>query len=85
MRRRESTPLTSCESRAFKKNRAAIEATTEEEWKALERYYAEPQEKTYARKDLAALLNNRNGEIDRAKGYFNGGGKPTQTNNLKYV
>jgi len=69
MRRRKETPLTSAESRAFQKNRAAIEATTEEDWKLLEQFYAAPQEKTYARKDLAALLNNWNGEIDRAKGY----------------
>ena len=69
MRRRESTPLTHAESRAFAKNRAAIEATTEEEWTALERFYAAPQSLTFARKDLAALLNNWNGEIDRAKSW----------------
>jgi len=70
MKRRESTPLTQGESRAMSKNRAAIEATTEEDWQALERFYAAPQEKTYARKDLAALLNNWNGEIDRAKAWL---------------
>lgn len=69
MKRRESTPLTQGESRALSKNRAAIEATTEEDWQALERFYAAPQAQTYARKDLAALLNNWNGEIDRAKAW----------------
>ena len=67
MGRRESTPLTNGESRAYPKNRAAIEATNEDDWKLLERFYAAPQTETYARKDLATLLNNWNGEIDRAK------------------
>ncbi len=67
MGRRESTPLTSGESRAYAKNRAAIEATNEDDWRLLERFYAAPQTETYARKDLATLLNNWNGEIDRAK------------------
>lgn len=68
--RRESTPLTASEQRAFKKSKAAIEATTEEEWKLLESFYTLPQSETYARKDLAQLVNNWNGEIDRAKAWF---------------
>jgi hypothetical protein len=67
MNRRPETPLTAKESRAFSKNRKAIEATTEEDWKALEAFYKAPQEQTFARKDLATLVNNWNGEIDRAK------------------
>lgn len=70
MGRRPSTPLTSGESRAFSKNRAAIEATTEEDWRTLERFYAAPQSETFARKDLGTLLNNWNGEIDKAKAFF---------------
>ncbi len=66
MRRRPETPLTENESRAFRRSKAAIEATTEAQWQALERYYAAPQSETYSRKDLAALVNNWNGEIDRA-------------------
>jgi len=66
MGRRESTPMTSGETRAFSKNRAAIEATPEADWQLLESFYAAPQTQTYARKDLATLLNNWNGEIDRA-------------------
>lgn len=69
MRRRPETPLTSAETRAFAKNRAAIEATTEGDWQALEAYYAAPQEQTFARKDFAALINNWNGEIDRASAW----------------
>ncbi len=69
-RRREDTPLTSAEQRAFTKNKSAIIATTEEHWLTLEAFYALPQGETYARKDLAALLNNWNGEIDRAKGHI---------------
>lgn len=68
--RRESTPLTRGESRAMANSRAAIEATTEGDWQALERFYAAPQSQTYARKDLSALLNNWNGEIDRAKAWM---------------
>jgi DNA-binding PadR family transcriptional regulator len=68
--RRPSTPLTVAEQRAFSKNKEAITATTEDEWRFLERFYAKPQSETYSRKSLAALLNNWNGEIDRAKAYF---------------
>jgi len=69
MRRRPETPLTVNETRAFKKNRTAIEATTEAQWQLLEAFYAEPQHETYARKDFATLINNWNGEIDRAEHY----------------
>lgn len=65
--RRPETPLTESESRAFRKSAAAIKATTEEDWKILEEFYAAPQHETYARKDLATLVNNWNGEIDRAR------------------
>ena len=66
MGRRVDTPLTRPEQRAFKNSEAAIKSTTEDQWKALERFYAAPQEETFARKDLATLVNNWNGEIDRA-------------------
>lgn len=69
MRRRPETPLTSSESRAFKKNSQAIKSTTEEDWLVLEKFYGAPQEETYSRKDLATLVNNWNGEIDRAKAW----------------
>lgn len=69
MRRRPETPLTAGEARAFRKNRDAMVATTEADWKCLETFYEAPQEETFARKDLAALVNNWNGEIDRARAW----------------
>lgn len=66
MRRRPETPPTENEARAFRRSKDVMQATTEEQWQALERYYAAPQSETYSRKDLATLLNNWNGEIDRA-------------------
>lgn len=68
-RRRPDTPLTVPEERAFKKNLPAIEATTEADWRLLEAFYAAPQSETFARKDLATLVNNWNGEIDRARAW----------------
>ena len=68
--RRIETPLTKTEVRAFKNNRAVLESTIEEDWLLLERFYALPQEKTKARKSLDVLINNWNGEIDRAKAHF---------------
>lgn len=67
MRRQLETPLTAGEQRAFKKNKVCIEATSETDWLALEAFYTAPQDQTFARKDLAALVNNWNGEIDRAR------------------
>jgi len=77
--RRPEVPLTSGEARAFKKSKPAIEATTEADWLLLEKFYAAPQSETFTRKDLATLVNNWNGEIDRAKAWkANGGGKQEQ-------
>lgn len=70
MRRRPETPLATNEQRAFKNSRAAIEATTEDEWIALEKFYSAPQQETFHRTDLGTLLNNWNGEIDRAKAWL---------------
>lgn len=86
--RRMNTPLTPAEERAFKKSKPAIVSTTEEDWLILEKFYALPQEVSYARKDLAALLNNWNGEIDRAKNHFrNSANKPAQPHQpqIKFV
>jgi hypothetical protein len=66
-KRRETTPLTSTEVRAFKNNKSALLATIEPEWLALEEYYA--SDFKYKRTDLATLLNNWCGEIDRAKAW----------------
>ena len=82
--RRPETPLTSAEVRAFSKNKDAIKSTIESDWLILERFYSQPQSKTFARKDLATLLNNWNGEIDRAKAYF-GGSSSTNEPPLKFI
>lgn len=66
-RRKPETPLTAREARAFTTSRGAIEATTEADWLLLEAFYAAPQSETYARKDLATLIANWSGEIDRAR------------------
>jgi hypothetical protein len=85
MRRRESTPLNPKEVKTYKAALPAIEATTEEQWVKLERFYAAPQEKTFARKDLLSLLNNWNGEIDKAEGWAGQQPAGTRVPSLKYV
>ena len=82
--RRHETPLTVAEVRAFSKNKDSIKSTNEDDWLILEKYYAQPQSKTFARKDLVALINNWNGEIDRAKAYF-GGNSSTNEPALKFI
>jgi hypothetical protein len=69
MKRRTSTPMSPKEAQAYKAAMPSILAMTEDDWQAMERFYAAPQGETYARKDLATLLNNWNGEIDRAKAW----------------
>jgi hypothetical protein len=69
MGRRPDTPLTPKERKAFSGASAAIKATTEDDWLVLEAFYAAPQKETFSRKALEQLLNNWNGEIDRAKAW----------------
>jgi hypothetical protein len=69
MRRRESTPLSANEAKAYKAALPAILATQEADWVALEAFYAAPQSETFARKDLPQLLNNWNGELDKARNW----------------
>jgi len=70
-RMRPSTPLDSAQLRSWKKNKGAVESTSEEDWLMLEWLYAQgtgPKEAgEYRRKDLATLLGNWNGEIQRAR------------------
>jgi hypothetical protein len=74
--RRPSTAWGKAELTAWRAARATIEGTHADDWELLEWFYAQPQEKTYARRDLATLLNNWNGEIDRARSYrVRSGGK----------
>jgi hypothetical protein len=70
---RASTPLDVQQNRAFKKKetRAAMAATTEEEWQFLEWFYAvDPvrcEDAKFRRHDLAQLLNNWGGEVSKAR------------------
>lgn len=72
--RRPTTPWAKAELTAWRASRAAIEGTHADDWELLEWFYAQPQGKTYARRDLATLLNNWTGEIDRARSYQAGKG-----------
>ena len=69
-RMRSSTPLDESQVRAWKKNRGAVCASSENDWLLLEWFYAQGTGKgdpgEYRRKDLAQLLNHWNGEIQRA-------------------
>lgn len=87
MRRRESTPLNPKEVKTYKAALPAIEATTEEQWSKLEKFYSAPQEKTFSRKDLISLLNNWNGEIDKAEAWAKQGPAfaSTPVTGLKFV
>lgn len=75
-RMRESTPLDAGQSRAWKKNRAAVEATTDADWQVLEWFYrGEGEAFRFRRQDLTQLLNNWNGEIIRAKAAASAAGR----------
>ena len=65
-RKRIDTPLDASEAQAFRKAKPALEATTEDDWLALEAFYRLPQSETRTRTSLAVLLNHWNGEIQRA-------------------
>ena len=66
-RMKPSTALDSSQDRAWKKNKGAVESTSEGDWLLLEWYFAQIGEiAEYRRRDLATLLNNWNGEIQRA-------------------
>ena len=51
------------------KSRPAMESTNEEEWRVLEEFYRAPPEETFRCTKLSTLLNDWNGEIDRAKNW----------------
>jgi hypothetical protein len=69
LKRRPTTPLSPKELAAWKRALPAIQATTEDDWAYLKAFYALPQSETFSRKSIEALLNNWNGEIDRARLY----------------
>jgi uncharacterized protein YdaU (DUF1376 family) len=70
-RMRPSTQLDSSQLRSWKKNKGVVESTSEEDWLLLEWLFAQGTGKgeagEYRRKDLATLLANWNGEIQRAR------------------
>lgn len=67
MNRRASTKMSKAEMRAYKDALSIIKETTEDDWQALESFYASDAE--YKRQGFATLLNNWNGEIEKAKAY----------------
>ena len=78
LRKRADTLWDHAEIRAYAKNKSVIAATDEADWLVLEKFYAAPQAETFARKSLATLLNNWNGEIDRAKNWQIEAGKKSK-------
>lgn len=66
-RMRPATALDHSQNTAWKKSKRAVESTSEGDWLLLEWYFAQGGEVAeYRRRDLATLLNNWNGEIQRA-------------------
>ena len=65
--RRSETPWGTSELRAWDKNQLVIEASTPEELDLLAKRYDGPEKDPYCRRDIATLLNNWTGEIDRAR------------------
>lgn len=58
-----------CDSVFIRQPHGHIIHVAEEDLAAIERYYREeiPKDKDYRRRDLLTLLNNWNGEVDRAR------------------
>lgn len=76
MNRRPTTNMDKSESKAYKAALPVIKQTIEDDWQALEEYYR--SDVSYKRMSLATLLNNWNGEIERARAHKENGGKPRQ-------
>lgn len=67
--KKESTPWDASELRAWKIAEPLIKATPDSDFEDLRQFYAAPQQETFSRKTLATLLNNWNGEIEKAKNW----------------
>ena len=67
--RRPDTKPDKTERNAWKNARVVVAGTSPDEWDLLERFYQAPQAETYTRKSISVLLNNWQGEIDRAKAW----------------
>lgn len=74
---RPSTKLDRSQLLAVKNAEDVLMELSEQDWEALEAYYAAPQSETYSRKTLAAFLNNINGELSKAQSWAQG--KRTKT------
>jgi hypothetical protein len=74
-RRRRDTPLDKSEARAWKDAKPIIQATTAEDWALLEWAYSQTDGEAarWRRTSFATLLNNWNGEIEKAKEWKAGG------------
>lgn len=79
--RRLTTPWSDKEDRAMRSVMAL--KTPPEDLEALESYYKSNDQ--YRRRDILTLLNNWNGEIDRAKGKRNGASKPAESHQMQEV
>ena len=65
---RSSTPLDKAQETAWKRARSVVAETSEQDWQAIEWYYRQTGEVSkFRRRDLATLLNNWNGECERAR------------------
>jgi hypothetical protein len=67
--RRPETGCDRSETIAWRNAKGVVASTSDDEWMALERFYKAPKSETYARKSIATLLNNWQGEIDRARAW----------------
>ena len=67
--KRVTTPMDKAELSAWSSAKGIVADMTDREWTELEDFYAAPQDKTYARKTLATLLNNLSGELDKASNW----------------
>ena len=67
--KRPDTAYDKSEQAAWKTAESVVEATADEDWTLLEAFYAAPQPETYSRKNYATLLNNWNGEVEKAKNW----------------
>lgn len=67
-RMRPATKLDRGEAKAWRTAAPLVTATSAQQWQVLEAYYGAelPARENYRRRDLAALLNNWNGELTRA-------------------
>lgn len=66
-RRGVNRALDKSEASAWNSAKSIAEDMTEEEWIALEKFYAAPQRETFSRKSFATMLNNLSGEVQKAE------------------